>query len=68
MLFLVGMLQDKLISVTGELDQRRIEAEAQKTANKQNVDEIITWNTTIAAELAQADECIGNLKRWLENK
>ena len=57
-----------LKTMTGELDQLQIEAEAQKIANKQNVDEIITWNTTIATKLAQADECIGKLIRWLEDQ
>ena len=60
--------QATLKTVTAELNQLRLEVEAYKMADKQEVNEIDVWNATLTTEMAKADQGLGSVKGWLKNQ
>ena len=57
-----------LKTVINEVDQMRIEIEAYKIANKENDEDLNTWNSNIESLVAKADKSAEFLKECLNDR
>lgn len=57
-----------LRSTISQADELKRALEALKIEAEEDLDDIGTWNTTIDLQLMKADEEVGKLRKWLENR
>ena len=57
-----------LRSTISQADELKRALEALKIEAEEDLGDIGTWNTTIDLQLMKADEEVGKLRKWLENR
>ena len=57
-----------LRSTISQEDELKRALEALKIEAEEDLGDIGTWNTTIDLQLMKADEEVGKLRKWLENR
>ena len=57
-----------LRSTISETDQLKRTLEALKIEAKEDLSEIGSWNAEVDLQLSKADEKVGRLRKWLENR
>ena len=57
-----------LKSITANVERMRIEVEAKKLADKEEMPEIQEWNAALDAKLEKADDEVRSVREWLDEK
>ena len=57
-----------LRSLTTEINRMRLEVEATKIGNKEEITDIEAWNTEIDAQLGKADCEVEKARTWIEDR
>ena len=57
-----------LKSITADVERMRIEVEAKKLADKEEMAEIQEWNAALDAKLEKADDEVRSVREWLDER
>ena len=57
-----------LKSITADVERMRIEVEAKKLADKEEISEIQEWNATLDAKLEKTGDEVRSVRKWLDER
>ena len=57
-----------LKSITADVERMRIQVEAKKLADKEEMAEIQEWNAALDAKLEKADDEVRSVREWLDER
>ena len=57
-----------LKSITADVERMRIQVEAKKLADKEEIGAIQEWNATLDAKLEKADDEVRSVREWLDER